>query len=127
MIPHRVCRCRFFNKIFYILKVPPNNISVEEIWKDNQENGDTMVQLKYLVAESNPKSSYELTGVKNIQRTLVSRKYKPENDSTYGWTLSAVSETLERIPELLLMSCIKRRNGSLSILVYDLQTIVFGN
>jgi hypothetical protein len=78
----------FPNKI-----VPPKKVIVEEIFKQNEENGDTIMTLKFTVAESNPRSSIDISGLKGVQRQLVDERNDPENE-TYGWIFTEVREIL---------------------------------
>ncbi|XP_060567898.1 uncharacterized protein LOC132726578 [Ruditapes philippinarum] len=68
---------------------PPKNVTVEEIFKQNEENGDTMMTLKLKVAESNPKSSIDFSGLKHDQQQLFEERNDPENE-THGWILTAI-------------------------------------
>jgi hypothetical protein len=80
------------------LIVPPNDIHVEEILRQNQDNGNTRIELKYTVAESNPKSSIGMSGVENVTRTLVDKTYKRKS-GTHGWALTLVGETFKIVHE----------------------------
>jgi hypothetical protein len=69
---------------------------VEEISRQNQGNGDTIIKLKYNIAESNPKSFIDLSGIKNVARTLVGKIYERKGGK-HGWTLTVVGEMLKVI------------------------------
>jgi hypothetical protein len=49
--------------------------------------------LKFLVAESNPRSSIDLSGLKHVKRMLVDKRNDPESE-TYGWIFTEVREIL---------------------------------
>jgi hypothetical protein len=68
-------------------------VTVQEISNQNEENGDTMITLKFAVAESNPRSYIEINGLKHVQPELVNEKYEPEN-KTNGWRFTAVSDVI---------------------------------
>ncbi|XP_045210447.2 uncharacterized protein LOC123561855 isoform X2 [Mercenaria mercenaria] len=67
---------------------PPKKVRVIEIMKRNEDNGDTELKLRCSVDVSNPRSSIEWKGVKNVPRNLTVKKYTNHSD-TNGWTYSA--------------------------------------
>ncbi|XP_060569329.1 cell adhesion molecule 3-like isoform X2 [Ruditapes philippinarum] len=78
------CETKNINVLF-----PPKNVTVEEIFKHNEENGDTMMTLKFIVTESNPRSSIDLSGLKHVKRMLVDKRNDPESE-TYGWIFTEI-------------------------------------
>ncbi|XP_045210450.2 uncharacterized protein LOC123561855 isoform X4 [Mercenaria mercenaria] len=70
------------------IRVPPKKVRVIEIMKRNEDNGDTELKLRCSVDVSNPRSSIEWKGVKNVPRNLTVKKYTNHSD-TNGWTYSA--------------------------------------
>ncbi|XP_060599347.1 uncharacterized protein LOC132752949 [Ruditapes philippinarum] len=83
-IGNGICREKRVNVLF-----PPKDIHVEEMLKQNQDNGNTRIELKYTVAESNPNSSIGMSGVENVARTLVDKTYERKN-GTHGWALTVI-------------------------------------
>ncbi|XP_060567899.1 uncharacterized protein LOC132726579 [Ruditapes philippinarum] len=78
------CETKNINVLF-----PPKNVTVEEISKHNKENGDTVMTLKFIVAESNPRSSIDLGGLKHVQRKMVDKRNDPVNE-THGWIYTLI-------------------------------------
>ncbi|XP_060574109.1 nephrin-like isoform X3 [Ruditapes philippinarum] len=83
-IGETTCEDKNLNVLF-----PPKNVIVEEIFKRNEENGDTVITLKFIAAESNPRSSIDLSGLKHVQRKMVDNRNDPDNE-THGWIYTAV-------------------------------------
>ncbi|XP_060602418.1 uncharacterized protein LOC132755556 [Ruditapes philippinarum] len=67
----------------------PKLIKVVEVFKQNKDNGDTNITLKFSVEESNPKSSIVISGVKHIEQSWVDDKIEQQN-KTYGWTYTSI-------------------------------------
>ncbi|XP_060567900.1 cell adhesion molecule 4-like [Ruditapes philippinarum] len=83
-IGNGICRTKKVNVLF-----PPKDIHVEEMLRQNQDNGKTRIELKYTVAESNPKSSIGMSGVENNARMLVDKTYERKSE-THGWALTVI-------------------------------------
>jgi hypothetical protein len=66
------------------LIVPPKEIHVEEISRQKQDNGDTIIKLKYTIAGSNPKSSIDLSGIENLHERWLIKHMSKKVDNMDG-------------------------------------------